>query len=111
MVSTPNHAGEVWHFALEHANFPRMILSVIFLVQVSMNFNTSLYSNAIPGIEKEFGVSAQAARCGAVVFLILYAFGCELWAPWSEELGRFKVLQWSLGLVNLWHIPCGLLSV
>lgn len=60
------------------------ILSVIFIVQVSMNFNTSLYSNAIPGIEAEFGVSAQAARCGAMIFLVFYAFGCELWAPWSE---------------------------
>ena len=85
-----------------------MILSVIFLVQVSMNFNTSLYSNAIPGIEKEFGVSAQAARCGAVIFLILYAFGCELWAPWSEELGRWPILQLSLGLVNIWQLPVAL---
>ena len=38
-----------------------------------MNFNTSLYSNAIPGISDEFGVSAQAARCGAMIFLVLYA--------------------------------------
>lgn len=60
------------------------ILTVIFIVQVSMNFNTSLYSNAIPGITEEFGVSAQAARCGAMIFLVTYAFGCELWAPWSE---------------------------
>ncbi|APA08825.1 hypothetical protein SS1G_02623 [Sclerotinia sclerotiorum 1980 UF-70] len=85
-----------------------MILSVIFLVQVSMNFNTSLYSNAIGGIVNEFGVSAQGARCGAVVFLILYAFGCELWAPWSEELGRKPVLQASLFLVNIWQIPVGI---
>ena len=61
-----------------------MILSIIFLVQTSMNFNTSLYSNAIGGISSEFGVSEQAARVGAAIFLITYAFGCELWAPWSE---------------------------
>jgi hypothetical protein len=82
-----------------------MILSIIFLVQVSMNFNTSLYSNAIGGISKEFGVSAQAARLGAALFLITYAFGCELWAPWSEELGRWPVLQLSLFFVNIWQIP------
>ncbi|OAL51535.1 multidrug transporter [Pyrenochaeta sp. DS3sAY3a] len=81
------------------------ILSVIFLVQVSMNFNTSLYSNAVSGISKEFGVSAQAARVGAAVFLITYAFGCELWAPWSEELGRWPILQLSLFFVNIWQIP------
>jgi sugar phosphate permease len=84
------------------------ILTVIFWVQVSMNFNTSLYSNAIPGIEEEFGVSAQAARCGAMIFLVLYAFGCELWAPWSEEFGRWPVLQLSLFLVNLWQLPVAL---
>lgn len=84
------------------------IVTVIFWVQVSMNFNTSLYSNAIPGIQEEFGVSAQAARCGAMIFLVLYAFGCELWAPWSEELGRWPILQLSLLFVNIWQIPVAL---
>jgi len=84
------------------------ILTVIFIVQVSMNFNTSLYSNAIPGISEEFGVSAQAARCGAMIFLVLYAFGCELWAPWSEEFGRWPILQLSLFLVNIWQLPVAL---
>jgi len=88
------------------------ILTVIFIVQVSMNFNTSLYSNAISGpngsISEEFGVSEQAARCGAMVFLVTYAFGCELWAPWSEEFGRWPVLQLSLFLVNIWQLPVAL---
>ncbi|GKZ17679.1 hypothetical protein AbraCBS73388_009996 [Aspergillus brasiliensis] len=85
-----------------------MIISVIFLVQTSMNFNTSLYSNALSGISEEFGVSMQAARCGAMIFLVLYAFGCELWAPWSEELGRKPILQLSLFLVNVWQLPVAL---
>ncbi|EWY99781.1 hypothetical protein FOYG_03729 [Fusarium oxysporum NRRL 32931] len=84
------------------------ILTVIFWVQVSMNFNTSLYSNAIPGISEEFNVSAQAARCGAMIFLVLYAFGCELWAPWSEEFGRWPIMQASLFLVNIWQLPVAL---
>ncbi|OJI83630.1 hypothetical protein ASPTUDRAFT_928265 [Aspergillus tubingensis CBS 134.48] len=84
------------------------IIIVIFLVQTSMNFNTSLYSNAISGISEEFNVSKQAARCGAMIFLILYAFGCELWAPWSEEMGRKPILQLSLFLVNIWQIPVGI---
>jgi len=84
------------------------ILTIIFLVQVSMNFNTSLYSNGVGGISREFGVSEQAARVGAVVFLIAYAFGCELWAPWSEELGRKPILQASLMLVNIWQLPVAL---
>jgi multidrug resistance protein len=84
------------------------ILTVIFIVQVSMNFNTSLYSNAIGGISERFNVSAQAARVGAAIFLITYAFGCELWAPWSEELGRKPILQASLFLVNIWQLPVAL---
>ncbi|KAJ5822429.1 Major facilitator superfamily domain general substrate transporter [Penicillium robsamsonii] len=84
------------------------IISVIFLVQTSMNFNTSLYSNAATGISEEFGVSMQAARCGAMIFLVLYAFGCELWAPWSEELGRKPILQASLFLVNVFQLPVAL---
>lgn len=85
-----------------------MIITVIFLVQTSMNFNTSLYSNAIGGISEEFGVSLQAARCGAMIYLVTYAFGCELWAPWSEELGRKPILQLSMLLTNLWQLPVAL---
>jgi MFS family permease len=74
--------------------------SVIFAVQVSMNLNASLYANAVPLLSDEFQISEQAARVGQAVFLISYAFGCELWAPWSEELGRWPILQLSLFLVN-----------
>jgi len=84
------------------------ILTVIFIVQVSMNFNTALYSNAVHGISEEFHVSAQAARCGAMIFLVMYAFGCELWAPWSEEFGRWPVIQASLFLVNIFQLPVAL---
>lgn len=77
------------------------ILTIIFLVQVSMNFNTSIYSSGISGIAEKFDVTHQIARYGAMLFLITYALGCELWAPWSEELGRRWVLQASMTLINL----------
>lgn len=41
-----------------------------------------------------------------VAFLVAYAFGCELWAPWSEELGRWIIMQSSLSLVNISIIIC-----
>ncbi|KAI1861068.1 hypothetical protein JX265_009687 [Neoarthrinium moseri] len=78
-----------------------LILCILFLCQVSMNLNTTLYSNGITGITEHFGLgSTDAAVWGAAAFLITYAFGCELWAPWSEEFGRKWVLQLSLLLVN-----------
>ncbi|EDN04982.1 hypothetical protein HCAG_08636 [Histoplasma mississippiense (nom. inval.)] len=93
-------------------SFPRWkkwtILSVVFFVQLSMNFNTSIYSNAITPLALHFSISEQAARVGQMIFLVAYAFGSELWAPWSEELGRYPVMQLSLSLVNLWQIPCAL---
>jgi hypothetical protein len=76
------------------------ILSVIFIVQCSMNLNASLYANAVEQLSDEFGISEQAARVGQMIFLCAYAFGCELWAPWSEDLGRWIVLQLSLFFVN-----------
>ncbi|KAL9033538.1 MAG: hypothetical protein Q9214_007466, partial [Letrouitia sp. 1 TL-2023] len=84
------------------------ILSVIFVVQCSMNFNAAVYGNAVDGMAKYFDISLQTARVGQAVFLIAYAFGCELWAPWSEEFGRRPILQLSLGLVNIWQLPCAL---
>jgi hypothetical protein len=84
------------------------ILTIIFAVQVSMNINTSLYPNAVSGISEHFHVSEQAARVGQATYLIAYAFGSELWAPWSEQLGRKPILQASLFLVNLWQLPCAL---
>ncbi|CUM65893.1 uncharacterized protein PRCAT00003543001 [Priceomyces carsonii] len=85
-----------------------MILTVVFWVQMSMNFNTSVYPYAIPLIAEEFSVSQQAARVSQMVFLVAYAFGCELWAPWSEEYGRWPIMQMSLFLVNIWQILGGL---
>lgn len=84
-----------------------MILSVIFIVQLSMNFNTSVYPNAVTLITEDpryAGVNEQGARVGQMIFLVAYAFGSELWAPWSEELGRWPILQLSLFLVNLTQV-------
>lgn len=63
------------------------ILSVIFAVQLSMNFNTSVYPNVVMPLTKAFTVSGQAARVGQMTFLVFYAFGSELWA-----VGHFSVL-------------------
>ncbi|KAK2766215.1 hypothetical protein FQN54_007731 [Arachnomyces sp. PD_36] len=84
------------------------ILTVIFTVQMSMNFNSSVYPNAILPLSEHFQISEQAARVGQMIFLVAYAFGCELWAPWSEEFGRWPIMQLSLFLVNIWQIPCAL---
>ncbi|EGV62452.1 hypothetical protein PSN45_001209 [Yamadazyma tenuis] len=84
------------------------ILTVVFLVQLSMNFNSSVYSSSVHQITAKYAVSEAAARCGQMIFLVSYAFGCELWAPWSEEYGRWPIMQLSLFFVNIWQIPAAL---
>jgi hypothetical protein len=79
---------EAWHEL--GFSFPTwkkwMILSTIFAVQCSMNYNASVYANGIPLLQDKFGVTEPVARLGQMIFLIAYAFGCELWAPPSESI-------------------------
>lgn len=87
------------------------ILTVVFGIQVTMNFNSSVYANAatlIPKDPRYVGVSEQGARTGQMIFLVAYAFGCELWAPQSEEWGRWPTLFISLFLVAATQIGCAL---
>lgn len=65
------------------------ILVLILLIQTSMNSNASMYGASVEGVAEEFGISETKARLGQFLFLVAYGFGCELWAPWSEELGRW----------------------
>lgn len=73
-----------------------MILTVIFVVQMSMNFNTSVYPSAVPLITEDpryQGVSEQGARVGQMTFLVAYAFGSEvssMHAP--RQHGKLDVL-------------------
>lgn len=82
------------------------ILTVIFWVQISMNYNAAIYANAVKGMSEDFGISGFQARLGQMAFLVAYGFGCEFWAPFSEELGRKWIMQASLALVNIFQIPC-----
>lgn len=91
-------------------NYPEwrkwLILCILFIVQISMNINCSIYSNAVNLLSDRFRVKKQTARLGQMLFLVAYAFGSELWAPWSEEWGRYPIMQFSLSLVNVWQLMC-----
>jgi len=80
------------------------LLTVVAFCQISMNLNASVYSNAVPLLNDYFGITN--ARLGMTAFLVAYAFGCEFWAPFSEEFGRWPVMQASLGLTNTSVLLC-----
>ena len=43
-----------------------------------MNFNASVYCNAVPGLVEKYEVEERVARYGQMIFLVAYAFGCEV---------------------------------
>lgn len=83
-------------------------LVAVAFVQVSMNFNTSVYPAAVKNLSEAFNISEQHARTGQMAYLVTYSIGCELWAPWSEEFGRWPILQLSMFLINIWQLPAAL---
>lgn len=50
-------------------------LCAVAFVQVSMNFNTSVYPNAVKPLSKAFDISAQHARTGQMIYLVTYSIG------------------------------------
>ncbi|KAF2823567.1 MFS general substrate transporter [Ophiobolus disseminans] len=106
-----NEVNSIEHTAYKFSSRKKWaVLTVVALCQTSMNYNAAVYSNAIEPLDEEYNLGHNHftnARAGMAWFLILYGFGCELWAPWSEEYGRFWVMQLSLGTVNLWQILAG----
>ncbi|EIM19931.1 MFS general substrate transporter [Wallemia mellicola CBS 633.66] len=103
IVLTEDAAPEVTGFAFSRRK-KWTILTVIVIIQLSMNYNGAVYANSVSGMSESFSISEQAARTGQMILLITYAFGCELWAPWSEEFGRWPILQLSLFLTNCWTL-------
>lgn len=85
-----------------------MYLSSVATIQIAMNYNTSVYPNAVAPLVEEFGITEQKARTGQMIYLLFYSFGCELWAPWSEEFGRWPILQLSETLINIFILPAAL---
>lgn len=83
-------------------------LCSVALIQIAMNYNTSVYPNLIGPLTEEFGITEQKARVGQMIYLLFYSFGCELWAPWSEEFGRWPILQLSETLINIFLLPAAL---
>ncbi|KAJ5124877.1 uncharacterized protein N7515_008702 [Penicillium bovifimosum] len=83
-------------------------LAAVAFVQVSMNFNTSVYPAAVTPLSEAFHISEQHARTGQMAYLVTFAIGSELWAPWSEEFGRWPILQLSMFLINIWQLPAAL---
>jgi hypothetical protein len=85
------------------------ILFVVFLIQISMNLNASMYANAVDGITEKFHVSKQAARVPQMTFLVAYGKSkhsssvyttLTLYQPLGVNCGHHGVRSLAVGLSN-----------
>lgn len=51
------------------------ILTVLFITQVYMNYNASVYGFCVEGVAEEFGVTKWQARIGQALYLICHGIG------------------------------------
>lgn len=77
------------------------ILLILWMIQIAMNMNGSIWANTAAGLSSHYDIPINRVSFGNMAFLMSYAFGCEIWAPWSEELGRKWLMQASLLLVSI----------
>lgn len=70
-----------------------MYLASIAGIQISMNFNTSVYPSAVKPLSEHFGISEQAARVGQMIYLVSYA--CRQHPTSSTSPQRLRLTYWS----------------
>ena len=94
---------EAWEYTAYNYKKHRKwsILVILWMIQIAMNMNGSLWASTGAGLASYYNVDIHKMPLGNMTFLISYAFGCEIWAPWSEELGRKWLMQASLLLVSI----------
>lgn len=81
-VDDPRHAQ---NWPMKRRLFIGMILAFDAL---SATMGSSIFSAATEGVEETFNVGEEVATLGTSLFVLGYAFGPTLWAPFSELYGR-----------------------
>ena len=77
------------------------------LYGLAVTFGSSVYSPAVPEVEKKFGVSSTVALLGLSLYVLGLGFGPILAAPLSETKGRKVVYMVSLPISALFTLGAG----
>ena len=64
------------------------ISAILAFDALSATMGSSIFSAATLSVTKEFGVSQEVSTLGTSLFVLGYAFGPIMWAPFSELYGR-----------------------
>lgn len=71
-------------------------------------YASSAYTGAIPGVMAELGASETVATLGVTFFVVGFATGPLIWAPLSEQYGRYPVYAITLLIYTIFFIPAAL---
>lgn len=67
----------------------KLIISLIAIwASLAATFGSSIFSAAAIGVDREFHVGTEVGTLGTSLFVLGYAFGPIIWAPFSELYGR-----------------------
>ncbi|ODQ83137.1 hypothetical protein BABINDRAFT_159588 [Babjeviella inositovora NRRL Y-12698] len=81
---------------------------VLGLVCFTVAFGSAVVTGDIAGPAKEFNVSVEVVILTVTLFVLGFGFGPLVFAPLSEELGRYPIYGVTLFLAVIFVIPCAL---
>ncbi|KAI0097701.1 polyamine transporter 1 [Nemania sp. FL0031] len=73
---------------------------------VAAAFTSSIFSAATPYVAKEFGVSTEVGILGVSLFVLGFATGPTVWAPFSELKGRRPPILIAMFGFSIFTISC-----
>ncbi|KAJ6109379.1 MFS multidrug transporter [Penicillium sp. IBT 16267x] len=90
-------------------SFNKKLYSAVLGLLIALNsgISSSLPSNAVPTIMKDFNVSGDGQKVlPTAIFLIGYCVGPLGWSPLSETIGRQPILFWTFTVFVLGTLAC-----
>ncbi|TKA28672.1 hypothetical protein B0A50_02999 [Salinomyces thailandicus] len=77
---------------------------ILSFVSLTASFGSSIFSAALESVAQHFGFSREVGILGVSLYVLGFATGPLLWAPWSELYGRRQPLVISSFLFSIFHI-------
>jgi len=98
-----------WLFENDHENpqtysqlYKWMVMVFVSLASLAVTLSSSAYTGAITSIQEDFGGSTLVLTLGLSLFVLGFAFGPLLWAPFSEIVGRRYLFVFTFAFYTLW---------
>ena len=83
----------------------KFIIIVVLLVTIGISA-TDIYIPSFPAIEDSLGTNSSLVQSTIAVYLFLFAFSQMIFGPYSDIIGRYKIIKYGLLLSLLATIIC-----